>query len=46
MKRAILTVVNDDCNDVYSTELRTDRTYTIGYVDGEWVMRIEVGEHK
>ena len=46
MKRAILTVVNDDCNDVYSTELRADRTYMIEYADGEWIMMVEVGEHK
>ena len=50
MKRAIITIVNDNFDTVYSRELNPDLEYRIKYDDGEWVASVEpnckVGEHK
>ena len=43
MKRAIVTVISDTHNDVYSSELKTDRIYTFKYEDGEWIVDVKAG---
>ena len=45
MKRAIITVLTDKHNVIYARELKPDCIYTISFVDEDWVMHVQEGEH-